>query len=265
MKLSKSYIFILILLVVCAAVLIVFNLPFIQLSEDETINKLLIDTIPRTVTGIALFVVLGLLGYRYLLKPVSKKLPAGLLWCIPCFLVILANFPFSALISGGAVLERTELIWLVLLKCISIGLMEEAFFRGLLQTIILERLRPGKYRIIIAILITSALFGLWHLLNLFYGAGIGATLMQVGYSFLIGAMLSVVLIKTENIWLCVILHALFNFGGTIVPDLGSGRFQDMWFWIFTAVAAVICAAHIVITLIKTNTCYVKLPEKDEVH
>lgn len=255
LKLSRNNIIILVLLAVSAVVLIVFSLPDLVFTDDETANKLIIETVPRAVVGIVMLFVLALLGYKSILKPITKKLPRALLWSVPCFLVALANFPYSALISGSAVVESSNLIWLFLLKCLAIGLMEEVFFRGLVQTVILERLENHRYRIPLAVIISSAVFGLWHLLNLFYGANVGATMLQVGYSFLIGAMLSVVLIKTENIWLCVLIHALFDVGGSLIPDLGSGRFQDTTFWILTAAAAVICTAHILITLYKTKTCY----------
>ena len=96
------------------------------------------------------------------------------------------------------------------------------------------------------------LLGLLHLFNLFAGASVGATFLQVGYSFLIGAMLSAVLIKTDNLWLCVLLHAGFDFGGSIITELGTGIFQDLWFWIFTAFAGVLCLAHVLGFLIKQD-------------
>ena len=60
--------------------------------------------------------------------------------------------------------------------------------------------------VILPVLIDAALFGLWHLTNLLVGADVGATLLQVGYSFLIGGMLSAVLLKTGNIWTGVFRH-----------------------------------------------------------
>lgn len=36
--------------------------------------------------------------------------------------------------------------------------------------------------------------------------------------------------------------------GAIVSDPGSGPFQDLTFWILTAVAGVLCAVHIILSL-----------------
>ena len=77
------------------------------------------------------------------------------------------------------------------------------------------------------------------------GAGIGPTILQIGYSFLIGAMCSVVLLKTRNIWICVMLHAIYDFCGTLMPTLGAGTWWDTPTVVFTAVLAVATAVYLV--------------------
>lgn len=233
--------------------LIVFEFLDIAYTNDETLNALLDGVIPRLIAGGALLAVMIVLGCKKVLLPNFKDLPRQLLWCIPCFLVVLANFPFTALIGGSAKIVKDDLIALFILECFAIGFMEELLYRGLLQDTVNQFFKSTPYGRIYTVLITSALFALTHLLNLFTGASVGATFLQVGYSFLIGAMLSAVLIKTENIWLCVILHAIFNVGGNIITELGTGEFQDLWFWIFTAVAGVICFAYILYYLLKSQT------------
>lgn len=244
--------FSIILIIVALVALIVFEICKFSFTNDETLNALLNGIIPRLIAGFALLGVMIVLGIKNVLLPDFKSLPKALLWCIPCFLVVLANFPFTALIGGTAKILRTDLIALFILECFAIGFMEELLFRGLLQDTVSQLLENKPHREIFTVLITSAIFGLSHLLNLFAGANVGTTFLQVGYSFLIGAMLSAVIIKTNNIWLCVILHAIFNVGGNIVTELGTGAFQDTWFWIFTAVAGIICFVHILYYLIKNS-------------
>lgn len=241
------------LIIAAVAVLAVFDLVKVEFSADQELNGLLNYSIPRICAGVLLTAVVVLFGYKSIVAPDLKHFLKDLLWCVPCFLVVLANFPFTALIGGTAKIERVDLIWLFIIKCLAIGLMEEMLFRGLLQNIIGEKFNDKKYGALITVAVTSAIFGGIHLLNLFAGAGAGATFLQVGYSFLIGAMFSAVLIKTKNIWLCVFLHAAFDFGGLIVTDLGTGTFQDMYFWIFTAVAGAICFAHIFNFLLNVKT------------
>ena len=70
-------------------------------------------------------------------------------------------------------------------------------------------------------------------------------ILQIGYSFLIGAMCSVVLLKTRNIWLCVLLHAVYDFSGTLVPTLGAGTWWDTPTVIFTVILAVATTVYLV--------------------
>ena len=240
------------LLVAAAVVLIIFDFVDITYTADEIADGLINEIIPRAVTGVIITAIIAVIGERSVLLPNLKRVPRDILWCLPCFLVVLANFPFTALIGGTAEVARVDLIWLLIIKCLLVGLMEESLFRGLLLPVIGGYFKGKKYSSILTVAVTSAIFGLFHLLNLFAGAGIGATLMQVGYSFLIGAMLSAVLLKTGNLWLCVLIHAAFNIGGDLVPVLGSGTFQDLGFWIFTAAAGVICTAYILYYLIKKD-------------
>ena len=106
-------------------------------------------------------------------------------------------------------------------------------------------------------LISSALFGLIHLANLLEGAGVVETLMQVGYSFLIGGMCSIVLLKTRNILPCILLHTIFDFCGSLIPTLGSGEIWNPPTILFTAVLAVAVSVWMIYLL-----CGVKPEETD---
>lgn len=244
------YITLIFWLAVCIATVIIFGVFSINVTEDEKFNSLFADTIPRLAAGLFVFTVIILSGYgNYRIEP--KSLPKSLLWSIPCFLVALANFPLSALIVGSAYVTRVDLVWFLVIKCLSIGFLEESLFRGLILPLLTEKIK-GKKSVFLSVIISSALFGVAHLINLFYGSGFGVTILQVGYSFLIGCMLAVMLFRTKNIWLCIIVHALFDFGASIVSELGEGNFQDKVFWILTAIFGVICAVHIIFTLMKLN-------------
>ena len=243
---KKPDVLLYVMFVLCAGIALVFGLPDLIPYSDRTLGDLVKETVPRLSICIFLIVLMVVRGYSATFKPRWRW--AHLLWSVPCFLVATVNFPFGALIGGGAVIERWDLLWLFILKCVAIALLEEIFFRALLLTFFMERFANKRYRILISVLCSSVLFALLHLLNLFFGAGVGETMLQVGYTFLLGCMLAVMMLKTKNIWLCVTVHALFDFGGTIVTDLGSGSFQDVTFWILTAVAGLVCAVHIILSL-----------------
>ena len=81
------------------------------------------------------------------------------------------------------------------------------------------------------------IFSLIHLVNLFDGASPGAVLMQIGYTFLVGGMCAVVLVASKSVWICVAVHAVYNFCGTIVPRLGETQGWDTPTIIVTTVLA----------------------------
>lgn len=234
------------------AAVLVFSLPAVVLSKDETLDLLLTGVLSQAgLTGLALCLIL-FLGRRDLLSCNLGTLPRALLWSLPCLLTALANFPFFALASGAAHVSRTELIPLFALYCLLVGISEELLFRAVAHRYIREKLARKRGGYPLAVFLSSAFFGLWHLLNLIGGAGVGATLLQVGYTFLIGGMLAVTLDQTGNVWLCAFLHALFDTGGMLVAFLGYGEIHDRAFWIATAVCGALCCLHIVAAIVRTE-------------
>lgn len=233
--------------VVCVVVIVLFSVPDLIPVPDQKTASLLSDALPRLSVGIFLFLLLFGTDEGGCLVPVKKGIGRAFLWCIPCFAVALANFPYSALASGKAILDRIDLLPLFLLKCFSVALIEELFFRALLVPFVRERIK-GRLAVGWTVLVTAAIFALSHLFNLFFGASVGGTFLQVGYTFLLGCMFAVMLLKTGNVWLCVLVHFLFDVGGVLVTDLGHGPFQDVLFWILTILTGAVCCVHIVITL-----------------
>lgn len=232
------------LIVILTAAAIGLSLPFVWLG-DGALDYLLRGTLFRLCAGGAGVCIIFLCGYQKILK----FSPRGILWCVPCFLVALVNFPYGALISGSAYIERVELLPLLILFCFAIALLEEAVFRGVLFGYLKGVFKNNRYGNLWAVLISAIAFALWHLLNLF-NAGVGETLLQVGYTFLTGAMFAAVMLRTENLWLCILIHAVFDFGGLIVPLLGYGAAHDISFWVLTAVAGVVCLIHVLYFLLK---------------
>lgn len=222
-------------------------------SADSTVNKMWQDIIVRTVATVAFtFVMFNLgMGRAFALNEQggSPVAPRTYLWCLPCFLVVLANFPFFALLVSQKATFNGTYMPLFIVHCLAIGLMEEVIFRAFLLPFINDYLikKDVTYRIPRVIILSALIFGGTHLLNLTAGANPFWTVLQVGYSFLIGVMLGTTYVKTHNIWLCILLHATFDFGGNLIPWIGQGNFQDTAFWITTVVCGIICTLHVLWT------------------
>ncbi len=218
------------------------------LSSDPVLNPIISMTLTRMIGAVVFFALLLSEGYR-ILKPTRGFSPFGkfLLFFLPPFAVVVNNMPLLGLLWGEAtIIHGAPVYWIwFALECLAISLFEEAAFRGVILPMFAERRYRTRKGLFMSIILTSAVFGLVHLVNLAMGAPPIAVIMQIGYSFLIGAMCSVVLFKTHNIWLCVLLHAVFDFGGKLIERLGAGKIWNTPTVIITAVLAVLTTAYLV--------------------
>lgn len=237
------------------ACFIIFEIVKVQLVNDVIMNYLLGHVIYHVVIA-ALLIWLAIFTNTTYFMRFKRNFSKMLLWSIPCFLVALANFPFSALITKSVTIDRIDLLGLYTLYVISVAVIEEFVFRGVLLILLLDLFRYSKVKYTLSALISSAIFALFHFTNLFTGMDIGSILLQVLYTFLIGAMLSIVMFKTNNVWLCVVIHALFDFGGLLTVHIAMGNPWDVTFWILTITCGILCAGHVIVSLINLERKHV---------
>lgn len=175
----------------------------------------------RALGGLVFWVLLVHLGYRvFRRREASWK--THVIWILPGVLIAINNFPIIAHVNGWTDLTVAP-VWIVwfAIECLMIGWFEELVFRGAILSAWAERGKRTKQGLFLAVVGSSALFGLIHLLNLTAGAGLVPTLLQVGYSFGMGMLWAVVYLKTGNLWYPILLHALYNFTGSFFVRLGT--------------------------------------------
>lgn len=236
--------------IVAVATLIILEILKPAPFGKATLDVSFLTALTRLIGSVVFFVVTLYLEYD-ILNP-KYVFTMRFLFILPCIVVAVNNLPIVALwradakVTGNAV----EIVFFAI-ECVFVALFEELAFRGVLFLSILKNRNTTK-GLFISIVISSALFGLFHMVNLIYGASIGSVLLQVGYSTLVGCMCAFVLIKTKSIWLSVLVHAVYNFCGQIVPRLGEGEMLNIAEIIITVIISLLCTIYIVITLIKTN-------------
>ena len=232
-----------------------FDVRPVKLLSDPDANKLLCGFLSRLGLSV-LFVWLLYQTNGAKVFVFRRDFPRVLLWSLPCFMVAFVNYPYSVLIKGTASIN-INLMGLYTLFVIGIALLEELVFRGVILLIVEDLLKGKKHKPLLTTLICSLIFSLFHLTNLLppVSSDISSVLLQCLYTFLIGGMLTVTMLKGRNIWLCVLIHAVFDFGGLIIEHIGSGSPWDMVFWIMTITSAVLCAGHILMTLLKLEKDY----------
>lgn len=253
---KKAYLVTIILLLALGITcFVLFEIVHFSILEDQLANKFLTGFISRF--SLALF--FGWLLFLYGGKDIilcSKNSLVGLAWALPCFMVAFVNYPYTAIANGTATIDRKDLIGLYALYIVGIALLEEIVFRGIILMLAKDYFKNKRHAPLLITIICASIFSLFHLTNLFSGADVGYTLLQCVYTFLIGAMLTVTMLKLNNVWLCFVIHAIFDFCGLIVIHLGSGNAWDTVFWILTITSGVLCAGHIIYSLIKLEKSYV---------
>lgn len=219
-------------------------------SRNVIHNRLLKSSIPLVPGVVAVWILVKKLGFRLFGKA------ENLLYLLPCLCVAINNFQFCSFFAGNMRLQEgvDAFAWILFAgNCLLTGFFEELIFRGIVFPLVLERVSNNKKGLFLAVLLSSAIFGLSHLLNIVMGAGVGATILQVGYSTLTGGMFAFAFIKTKNVIFCVLLHAVYNFGGllfTPLQGLGTGVLFDVGTTVMMAVVAIAVGAFVVYKIYK---------------
>lgn len=241
---------------------------FPQLKELLDIDTYTLSelAVSRLLGGVIFLLLIPYLGYS-LLSP--RRIPSvkALLSILPALLIAINNFPIIGLLRGSVYVDSgLPKALLLILACLGIGFFEEVAFRGVIFPLLLSRLLPAMQKrkesrgssrvapetlaVFLAIFLTSAVFGLVHALNVFSGGSPIAVVMQIGYSFLIGGMCAIVLLRTRCIWFPVFIHALYDLGGMLVQYLGGGRLWDTPTVVLTVVVSVAVAIYFLVLLFR---------------
>lgn len=212
-KRIRGYLQIAIIAVLCActALLDIIEIPFIK---EEFYNRLLCKIIQQACGSAAGILIILRLGIRLFDKP------QNLLYLLPCLLISVDNFQFSAYINGKMQLIHTapQDFVLFFVYCMLVGLFEEIIFRGIIFAVLAGLFSKDKRGFLWTYVCSSLVFGLAHLFN---GFSVGA-LLQAGYTILTGGLFAFCFIKTKNILCCAFVHGIFNFCGLLFDERGLG-------------------------------------------
>ncbi|MGN1052483.1 MAG: lysostaphin resistance A-like protein, partial [Candidatus Scatosoma sp.] len=232
-------------IVALIAVLSLYEIFFSGWCADKAIAPSVDAVITRSLGSVAAALLIQYLGYRVAGKATAR----GLFKALPCLIVALCNPPILSLIvkqSSLNVAGKTLFYYALIFaaECFFVALFEELLFRGAVFLSLLEGRRANGRQIFYAGVLSSAVFGLTHLINLISSAP-GAVLLQVGYSFLLGGMCAFTLLCTKNIFFSAAVHAVFNFCGQLTERFGQGVWNTPAVMAFTVCLGVCAAAYII--------------------
>lgn len=123
--------------------------------------------------------------------------------------VVLLLVSFFVIVKEADLITTKKNIWL-LIKCFSVGVLEELLFRYIVFDYFVSTFKKVKKSIIL----TSFLFAIFHLSNLFFGSSLYSTIIQIEFAFLSGLLLQLVFLKTNNLIIVISIHTLINFFGS---------------------------------------------------
>ncbi len=220
----------------------------------DSVHDLILNTgLTRLLAGVFFLLLIKESGLRVFSWTPAGEFATSVLLTLPALLVAVNNLPAISLATGDCGITDTPL-WVAIffVQCMCVGFFEELAFRGLLFPYFLKKCKT-RLHVFLCIAGTSCLFGLYHLLNLLEGAGIGPVLRQVGYSALVGAMCAACMLLTGNVVVPVILHGVYNFCGLVVPTLGGGTWWDVPTIVITVVLAVAATAYFAVVFVRKKS------------
>lgn len=92
---------------------------------------------------------------------------------------------------------------------VGVAIMEELYVRGLLLNLIEKIFSMSKYKTVIAVVLSSIIFGFGHIFGTL-GQPLPVIVSKVVWTVGMGIFLGMVYKKTKNLWLPVLFHFLIN-------------------------------------------------------
>lgn len=190
------------------------------------------EVLAGVVQAAALAAVMMLFGRKDILVPSSSDSFAGGLRTGSVFFLISAGALVINTVTGirdigtpGVGMYDT-VMW-ALSYLLSAGICEEFLCRGIMMNFIRSTfVKNDRRSLVMSMTLSSAIFGMIHLLNLTKGDVIG-TLGQVIYASGIGFYLAAVYARTNNLTFNAFLHFLFDVGMTLYDEIFVGAEESV--------------------------------------
>ncbi len=204
---------------------------------------------PIFVAGFIIFAVKIGLGKYFITKPTLKSL----IFVLPVLIIAINNFPFFSYFSNKLAINSNRFEIGYILATFMIVFSEEIVFRLIILPLTAIKLKTSRFYQVKVVAVSSAIFALTHIVNLFGGAGFVSVLLQVLYSFGLGAGLNLIMIKTGNIFIATGVHLIYNLGGSILTyGLVYGMMWTVGQIILTTIIAVIFGLIIIFMIFNTK-------------
>lgn len=106
-------------------------------------------------------------------------------------------------INGFKAVTMSEVLFFIFFT-LMVGFVEETIYRGLILKIMLSK------SVLSAVLVSSILFSITHLLNVMSGQDLVQSVLQLIYALIMGVVLALLMIKNNNIAPLIMFHFVHN-------------------------------------------------------
>lgn len=238
-KFKREMIFFVVWLIIYFLFVILANIVSNKILKiSDSINALVEIAFPLMVLG---FLKKRNLLSFYGLNRLKELQSKNLLYFVPMIMIPVVNLRF-----GIHITDSWQQIVLLFIEMLGVGFSEEILFRAFLMKALMNK------NVKAAIVVSSSIFGAFHIFNILGGANIGMTILQIIYATAFGFMCSMFFYKTNNIIPCMLCHSATNITNIFMPDNLSIIDECIGCTTFT-ILSVFYAGY----LIKTKKSFVK--------
>ncbi len=187
------------------------------------------DSALRIIFGVAaLLLTKKLYGEKFASLFTAKISKKTWIYCIPIFIYIFLELLYLPGFDNLN-MSYTRYFLTVCFSQLATGLLEETASKGLVMFGMLQKWTETFGGRVLTIVISGFLFGSLHLVNLFFGNDLPSTLFQFLSSSIFGMITAAIFLYTENLLLCIIIHAVWDIVIRIPSNFFDYYQQGPWF------------------------------------
>lgn len=204
---------------------------------------LIIQIIPTMLTPIgrindelyfAVYILSTIVIYYFFRKKNQDKMPKfnygkgilkGLFLAWPAWVLFGVVSLLSKINANGGINFNAYHLFAAIMAALSAGVNEEIGSRAL--TIDNAYRVQGEIKIYIYLILTSIIFGLSHITNIFFGASLSATISQIFYATGFGILFGAIYLRTGNILPGIISHFIIDFASAFNPAYDPSSTEKM--------------------------------------
>lgn len=194
----------------------IFGITIKAISSDEN-NTVILGLIAEVLCIVTTLIILFCTHKQNIVKGTmsgfAKGISAGGFLCGFAVLLFISFFVYDFSVEKVLTISN---IMIYLFSMLVTGFTEEVVFRGVIYNTISECFDTySKKNVYISMIISSIIFGLMHMSNIFSGVSLAGAIVQAGCAFGVGLYFCAIYVRCNNIWSVIVLHGLNDIASTL--------------------------------------------------